>query len=107
VSKDLSEPLRSHKDLDKDAAPFYKKAEKFYDALANQLVNQGHVLDLFASALDQVFTFPECYLHVKEKIWCKIFPLINFLAVCSNFTQSLGILLNSTLTWIIIMLSVI
>ncbi|XP_010475248.1 PREDICTED: protein transport protein SEC23 [Camelina sativa] len=54
VSKDLSEPLRSHKDLDKDAAPFYKKAEKFYDALANQLVNQGHVLDLFASALDQV-----------------------------------------------------
>ncbi|KAG2320230.1 hypothetical protein Bca4012_053455 [Brassica carinata] len=54
VSKDLSEPLRSHKDLDKDAAPFYKKAEKFYDGLANQLVNQGHVLDLFASALDQV-----------------------------------------------------
>lgn len=47
MSKDLSEPLRSHKDLDKDAAPFYKKAEKFYDGLANQLVNQGHVLDLF------------------------------------------------------------
>lgn len=54
VSKDLSEPVRSHKDLDKDAAPYFKKAVKFYDNLAKQLVNEGHVLDLFASALDQV-----------------------------------------------------
>ncbi|XP_073013289.1 protein transport protein SEC23 E-like [Typha latifolia] len=54
VSKDLSEPVRSHKDLDKDAAPHFHKAVKFYDNIAKQLVNQGHVLDLFASALDQV-----------------------------------------------------
>ncbi|XP_010934372.2 protein transport protein SEC23 E [Elaeis guineensis] len=54
VSKDLSEPVRSHKDLDKDAASHFHKAIKFYDSLAKQLVNQGHVLDLFASALDQV-----------------------------------------------------
>eukprot|EP00897_Mesotaenium_endlicherianum_P006752 jgi/Mesen1/6104/ME000310S05206 len=54
VSKDLSEPIRSHKDLDKDAAPHYSKAVKFYEALGKQLVTQGHVLDLFASALDQV-----------------------------------------------------
>lgn len=54
VSKDLSDPVRSHKDLDKDAAPYYKKAVKFYDSIAKQLVTQGHVLDLFASALDQV-----------------------------------------------------
>ncbi|KAK9288539.1 hypothetical protein L1049_016998 [Liquidambar formosana] len=54
VSKDLSDPVRSHKDLDKDAAPYFKKAVKFYDNLAKQLVGQGHVLDLFASALDQV-----------------------------------------------------
>ncbi|KAF2325738.1 hypothetical protein GH714_034596 [Hevea brasiliensis] len=54
VSKDLSDPVRSHKDLDKDAAPYFKKAVKFYDNLAKQLVSQGHVLDLFASALDQV-----------------------------------------------------
>lgn len=46
--------MRSHKDLDKDAAPYYKKAVKFYDSIAKQLVAQGHVLDLFASALDQV-----------------------------------------------------
>ncbi|ONK56195.1 uncharacterized protein A4U43_C10F5110 [Asparagus officinalis] len=54
VSKDLSEPVRSHKDLDKDATPHFHKAVKFYDNLAKQLVSQGHVLDVFASALDQV-----------------------------------------------------
>lgn len=52
--KNLSEPVRSHKDLDKDSAPYYHKAVKFYEALAKQLVHQGHVLDLFACALDQV-----------------------------------------------------
>ncbi|KAK9273791.1 hypothetical protein L1049_018601 [Liquidambar formosana] len=54
VSKILSEPIRSHKDLDKDSAPHYHKAVKFYDGLSKQLVHQGHVLDLFAGALDQV-----------------------------------------------------
>lgn len=54
MSKNLSEPIRSHKDLDKDSAPHYHKALKFYDALSKQLVHQGHVLDLFACALDQV-----------------------------------------------------
>jgi len=54
ISKDLSEPVRSQKDLDKDAAPHLQKAVKFYDGLAKQLVSQGHMLDVFASALDQV-----------------------------------------------------
>ncbi|GLT89308.1 hypothetical protein SLE2022_072950 [Rubroshorea leprosula] len=54
VSKNLSEPIRSHKDLDKDSAPHYNKAVKFYEGLGKQLVHQGHVLDLFACALDQV-----------------------------------------------------
>ncbi|URE39765.1 Sec23/Sec24 beta-sandwich domain [Musa troglodytarum] len=54
VSKNLSEPIRSHKDLDKGAAPLYNKAVKFNEALSKQLVHQGHVLDLFACALDQV-----------------------------------------------------
>lgn len=54
VAKSLSEPIRSHKDLDKDAAPYYHKAVKFYEGLSKQLVHQGHVLDLFACALDQV-----------------------------------------------------
>ncbi|KAH1030423.1 hypothetical protein J1N35_042597 [Gossypium stocksii] len=54
VSKNLSEPIRSHKDLDKDSAPHYHKAINFYETLAKQLVHQGHVLDLFACAVDQV-----------------------------------------------------
>ncbi|KAI3932834.1 hypothetical protein MKX01_031816 [Papaver californicum] len=37
-----------------DAAPHFYKAVKFYENLSKQLVSQGHVLDLFASALDQV-----------------------------------------------------
>ena len=45
---------RSHKDLVKEAAPHYKKARKFYDGLAAQLVQQGHALDVFACSLDQV-----------------------------------------------------
>ncbi|KAK2406064.1 Protein transport protein S23 C [Trifolium repens] len=54
VSRQLSEPIRSHKDLDKDSVPHYHKCVKFYDGLSKQLVHQGHVLDLFACALDQV-----------------------------------------------------
>lgn len=54
ASKNLSEPIRSHKDLDKGSAPLYDKAVKFYEGLSKQLVHQGHVLDLFACALDQV-----------------------------------------------------
>ena len=54
VSKELSDPIRSHKDIDKDTVPFYHKAVKFYEGLSKQLMVQGHVLDLFACALDQV-----------------------------------------------------
>lgn len=54
VSKELTDPIRSHKDLAKDSALYYSKAVKFYDGLATQLVSQGHVLDVFACAVDQV-----------------------------------------------------
>ncbi|RWR87276.1 zinc finger protein [Cinnamomum micranthum f. kanehirae] len=43
VSKDSSEHIRSHKDLDKDSAPHFHKAIRFYEGLAKQLVNQWHV----------------------------------------------------------------
>lgn len=58
---------RSHKDLMKEAAPHYKKARKFYDGLAAQLVQQGHALDVFACSLDQVkhllYDAQACCLH--------------------------------------------
>jgi hypothetical protein len=38
----------------KDAAPHFKKAKKYYDQIAKQLVAQGHALDIFACSLDQV-----------------------------------------------------
>jgi protein transport protein SEC23 len=54
VDKDLTEPIRSHKDLAKDSAPHYRRAKAYYDGIATQLVLQGHTLDLYACALDQV-----------------------------------------------------
>ncbi|KAK9868182.1 hypothetical protein WJX84_004175 [Apatococcus fuscideae] len=54
VERQLLEPIRSHKDLAKDAAPLFKKALRFYEGLSADLVKQSHSLDVFACALDQV-----------------------------------------------------
>ncbi|OIW19152.1 hypothetical protein TanjilG_21008 [Lupinus angustifolius] len=104
VSKDLSEPVRSHKDLDKEAAPFFKKAVKFYEGLAKQLVSQGHVLDLFASALDQVGV-AEMKVAVEktgglvvlsESFGHSVFK-DSFKRVFEDGEQSLGLCFNGTL----------
>jgi hypothetical protein len=54
VSKSLEESVRQHKDVSKETAPHYKKAKKFYEGLSAELVKNGHVMDIFACALDQV-----------------------------------------------------
>lgn len=54
VSKDMEQAVRSHKDIVKGAAPFYHKAKKYYEEVAVNLCANGHVLDVFACALDQV-----------------------------------------------------
>ncbi|RDX67817.1 hypothetical protein CR513_53263, partial [Mucuna pruriens] len=104
VSKDLSDPVRSHKDLDKDAAPYFKKAAKFYEGLAKQLVSQGHVLDLFASALDQVGV-AEMKVAVEktgglvvlsESFGHSVFK-DSFKRVFEDGEQSLGLCFNGTL----------
>ena len=41
-------------DLLKDAAPHYRKAKKFYEGVAAELVQHSHTLDIFACSLDQV-----------------------------------------------------
>lgn len=41
-------------DLAKDSAPHFRKAKKFYDGVAGELVAHGHALDMFVCALDQV-----------------------------------------------------
>lgn len=54
VETDLQEPIRSHKDLAKDAAQHFKPARVFYDGLALQLSQQEHAFDVYACSLDQV-----------------------------------------------------
>ncbi|KAG0464136.1 hypothetical protein HPP92_020205 [Vanilla planifolia] len=104
VSKELSEPVRSHKDLDKDAAPHFHKAVKFYDNLAKQLVAQGHVLDIFASALDQV-GIAEMKVAVErtgglvvlaESFGHSVFK-DSFKRIFDSGEQSLGLSFNGTL----------
>ncbi|MCD7464917.1 hypothetical protein HAX54_000187 [Datura stramonium] len=104
VSKDLSEPVRSHKDLHKDAAPFFKKAVHFYEELAKQLVSQGHILDVFASALDQVGV-AEMKVAIEktgglvvlaESFGHSVFK-DSFKRVFEDGEQSLGLCFNATL----------
>ncbi|KAL3835030.1 hypothetical protein ACJIZ3_009766 [Penstemon smallii] len=104
VSKDLSDPVRSHKDLDKDAAPFFKKAVHFYDELGKQLVSQGHVLDVFASALDQV-GIAEMKVAIEktgglvvlaESFGHSVFK-DSFKQIFENGEQSLGLSFNGSL----------
>jgi len=54
VSTELKERMRSHNDLHKGNAPYYKKAVQFYDSIASRAAVNGHVIDLFACSLDQV-----------------------------------------------------
>ncbi|CAL9074355.1 unnamed protein product [Musa textilis] len=104
VSKDFSESVRSHKDLDKDAVPHFHKAVQFYDNLAKQLVNQGHVLDLFASAVDQV-GLAEMKVAVErtgglvvlaESFGHSVFK-DSFKRIFEDGEQSLGLSFNGTL----------
>lgn len=81
MSKILSEPIRSHKDLDKGSAPFYNKAVKFYEGLSKQLVHQGHVLDLFACALDQVLKFAFISLYLGNHLWIFFVPKLLILLI--------------------------
>ena len=54
VSTNLEERIRSHQELQGGTAPHYANADKFYDWLATRLVKNGHCMDVFACALDQV-----------------------------------------------------
>ncbi|KAG2394020.1 hypothetical protein C9374_003784 [Naegleria lovaniensis] len=54
VGLDLIEQIRLHNDLRNGKAPHFKKATEFYKKIAQRLVQNGHVLDIFAANLDQV-----------------------------------------------------
>eukprot|EP00775_Hariotina_reticulata_P005919 gene5919-6159_t len=57
VNRDLTEEIRSHKDLAKDAAPHFRKAKKYYSGLAAEMVTHGHICDVFSCALDNTGLF--------------------------------------------------
>lgn len=48
--------MRSHHDIEKETSntKHIKKAVKHYTAVAKRAVTAGHVVDIFACALDQV-----------------------------------------------------
>ncbi len=50
-----------------DSAPHYRKAKKFYDALATELVNAGHSLDVFVCALDQARPYKPSSMQQSAK----------------------------------------
>lgn len=54
VKLEIDDKLRSQTDIEKDNAPFYRKATKAYDAIATRAVNAGHTIDIFSGHLDQV-----------------------------------------------------
>jgi protein transport protein SEC23 len=54
VGPELREPIRSHHDIDRDTVKHFKRASKFYEALAKRVAANGHTVDLFAGCLDQV-----------------------------------------------------
>uniref|UniRef100_A0AAY3ZXE7 Protein transport protein SEC23 n=1 Tax=Denticeps clupeoides TaxID=299321 RepID=A0AAY3ZXE7_9TELE len=53
VGDELKTPIRSWHDIEKDNAKFVKKATKHYEALANRAAANGHIIDIYACALDQ------------------------------------------------------
>ncbi|XP_019734052.1 protein transport protein Sec23A isoform X2 [Hippocampus comes] len=53
VGDELKIPIRSWHDIEKDNAKFMKKAAKHYEALASRASASGHVMDIYACALDQ------------------------------------------------------
>lgn len=54
VSTELNDELRSHTDIKKGNAKYYKETKQFYDQLIERLIKNKHTFDLFACCLDQV-----------------------------------------------------
>uniref|UniRef100_A0A8C5P4S0 Protein transport protein SEC23 n=1 Tax=Jaculus jaculus TaxID=51337 RepID=A0A8C5P4S0_JACJA len=53
VGDELKIPIRSWHDIEKDNTKYVKKGTKHFEALANRAATTGHVIDIYACALDQ------------------------------------------------------
>lgn len=54
VGNELKEHIRSHHDIEKESDRYFRKAVKFYEALAKRTAASGHAVDVFSGCLDQV-----------------------------------------------------
>lgn len=54
IDEDLKNTIRSHHDIEKDNVKYMKKAIKHYSALATRAAANGHTIDIYSCALDQV-----------------------------------------------------
>jgi hypothetical protein len=53
VGVEKEQPMRGHVDIENESAKYVRNATKFYQSLAGRCVQNGHVIDVFACALDQ------------------------------------------------------
>ncbi|XP_077117366.1 protein transport protein Sec23A [Ranitomeya variabilis] len=53
VGEELKIPIRSWHDIEKDNSKYVKKATKHFEGLATRAAASGHVIDIYACALDQ------------------------------------------------------
>ncbi|ORX93438.1 copii coat protein [Basidiobolus meristosporus CBS 931.73] len=54
VGTELKEPIRSHHDIERDTAKYYRKASKYYESIGKRAATNSHIIDIFAGCLDQV-----------------------------------------------------
>ena len=57
VNDELKEPIRDHRNIEQGNAKFMKTATKYYDALSVRASSNGHAIDIYVCALDQVGIF--------------------------------------------------
>uniref|UniRef100_A0A8C7QTR0 Protein transport protein SEC23 n=1 Tax=Oncorhynchus mykiss TaxID=8022 RepID=A0A8C7QTR0_ONCMY len=75
VGDELKTPIRSWHDIEKDNAKFMKKGTKHYEALASRASINGHIIDIYACALDQtgLLEMKCCSNHTGDMLsWIEI-----------------------------------
>ncbi|XP_065566486.1 protein transport protein Sec23A-like [Artemia franciscana] len=57
VDDDLKKTIRSHHDIEQSQAKYFKRATKFYEALAMKASQNGHAVDIYMAAQEQIGLF--------------------------------------------------
>ncbi|ORX90111.1 hypothetical protein K493DRAFT_231517 [Basidiobolus meristosporus CBS 931.73] len=54
VGTELKEPIRSHHDIERDTAKYFRKASRYYESIGKRAAANSHIIDIFAGCLDQI-----------------------------------------------------